>query len=263
MLQAPLVEEPTAAVPAIEIPPGRRLGLALQREVGRSLAVVWIPLATILLRFVAGYRIDRVESVRREYRRIRAEQGGPLLLCANHLTLIDSAVIALALGSPGWYLMHYSSLPWNVPERTNFAVSLVPRVLTYVMKCLPITRGGSRSGIARVLTDFAYVLSRGEVGLVFPEAGRSRTGRVDLEAAATGVGRVVRSLPGCRVLCVYVRGRHQSTYSDYPMRGERFHVDLRVIEPRTEHAGLRGSRDVARQIVAELAALERRYFVGR
>lgn len=225
--------------------------------------MVWIPLVAFFLRVVAGYRIEGVEAVRREYQRIRAARGAPLLVCANHLTLIDSAIVAWALGSPGWYLLHYSALPWNVPERRNFAATLAQRLTSYVMKCLPITRGGSRRDVARVLGDFAYVLSRGDVGLVFPEGGRSRSGRVEIEDAAPGVGRVVRALPGCRILCVYLRGRRQATFSDYPARGERFHVELSLIEPKSEFDGLRGSRDVARQIIAELAAMERRHFVAR
>jgi len=225
--------------------------------------VVWIPAAAFLLRFRAGYTIEAVDRARREYRRIRTERRGPLLICANHLTLIDSAIVAWALGSPGWYLAHYSSLPWNVPERRNFAATLLQRAGAYLMKCLPITRGGSRSDVARVLAEFTHVLSRGDVGLVFPEAGRSRTGRVQVDDAAPGVGRVVRSLRGCPVLCVYVRGRHQTTFTDYPVPGERFRVALSLISPTSEHGGLRGSRDISRQILSELAAMERRYFDAR
>ena len=231
---------------------------------GRCLALLWIPLVTATLRFVAGYSIEGAEGTRREYQRIRGEErAGPLLICANHLTLIDSFLIAWALGSPWWYLVHYASLPWNVPERRNFAVSLRQRIAMYVMKSLPITRGGNRGDVARVLSEIAYVLSRGDVCLLFPEAGRSRTGRVDVEAATPGVGRIVRSLPGCRVLCVYLRGRSQRTYSDYPVRGERFDAALSVIEPKSEHEGLRGSRELSRQILFELATLEQRYLDAR
>jgi hypothetical protein len=235
----------------------------VQREVGRGLGIVWVPLIPLLLEYYGGYRVDGMEEARREYQRIRAGSRQPLLICANHLTMVDSAIVAWALGSPGWYLLHYSSLPWNVPERKNFATSLVDQVASYVMKCLPITRGGPRGEVAQVLAEFAYLLAGGEVGLVFPEGGRSRTGRVDVEAAAAGVGRVVQSVPGCQVLCVYLRGEHQTTFSDLPAEGERFHLDLKLIEPRSEHRGLRGSRDVARTIVAELAAMEARYFDGR
>jgi len=60
-----------------------------------------------------------------------------------------------------------------------------------------------------------------------------------------------------------LRGRHQATFTDYPVPGERFRVALSLISPTSEHDGLRGSRDIARQILSELAAMERRYFDAR
>ena len=43
-----------------------------------------------------GWRIENAAEARAEFRRLRRE-GGPLLVCANHLTMIDSALIAWAL----------------------------------------------------------------------------------------------------------------------------------------------------------------------
>lgn len=232
----------------------------LQLILGRLFAPIWLPLAAAAMRFGAGWRIARVGEVRREYRRLRAESRAPLLVCANHLTLVDSAVIAWALGSIWWYVVNFDALPWNIPERANFAVSWWQRVLVYLMKCLPIPRGGERGEVAEVLTQFTSLLAEGEVGLVFPEGGRSRSGVVQVDATTYGVGRVVKALPGCRVLCVYVRGEGQTSWSDYPARGERFHVALSCFEPRPERGGLRGTVEITQQILARLAEMERRYF---
>ena len=103
----------------------------------------------------------------------------------------------------------------------------------------------------------------GERVLVFPEGGRSRSGRVDLAQAAYGVGRLVRALPGCRVLCVYLRGARQETFSDLPARGDVFHVATTVLEPTSSERGLRGERDIARQIVGTLVALEEQWLHAR
>ena len=43
--------------------------------------------------------------------------------------MVDSALIAWALGSPLWYVRHFAALPWNMPERRNFARSLVAAAL--------------------------------------------------------------------------------------------------------------------------------------
>ncbi len=240
-----------------------RLGLAVQRAVGRLLSPVWIPATVALMRYGLGWRIEGRAAARREFRALWRSTDAPLLVCANHLTMIDSALIAWALGSPGWFLTHYATLPWNVPERRNFGASLASRVVVYLMKCVPVTRGGDRGQVAGVLGRLVYLLERGEAVLIFPEGGRSRSGKVEVEGATYGVGRVLGALPRCRVLCVYLRGEHQGGFSDLPARGERFHVRLECLQPTSELTGLRRARDVAQQIVHTLSGLEQRYFNDR
>ena len=237
--------------------------LVLQREISRLLSPLAIPLIGIVLRWVLGYRIENLQDFRREYRRVCLKRDGPLMICANHLTMIDSLVIAWALGSPWWYFRHFRTLPWNVPERSIFAATHFKRLAIYVLKCLPVERGGNRSEVTEVLSRLAHAVSNHEVVLIFPEAGRSRTGRVDPNSAASGVGRICRSVPDCTVICVYLRGDHQDGYSDMPVRGEFFRGSVSVIEPKTSHDGLRASRDIARQIAQRLANMEQEYFDGR
>jgi hypothetical protein len=235
----------------------------VQRGLGRLVAPIWVPLAALMLRFHFGYRIENLAEVRREAERIRAQSSGPMLVCANHLTLIDSMLVAWAL-APTWrYLIHFDLLPWNTPEEKNFANTLFNRIVIYLAKCVPIERGGTREGVARVLNRIGYLLQQRELALVFPEGGRSRTGRVTDDAAAWGVGRIVAAAPGCRVLCVYLRGDSQETWSDYPARGERIHVSLACIEPKSDHRGVRRTRDLAQQIVSQLIQMEERHFDGR
>ena len=49
------------------------------------------------------------------------------------------------------------------------------------------------------------------------------------QAAATGVGRIVSSIPGCKVLCVYLRSEHQDTFSDMPPFGDAVRVELAAV----------------------------------
>ncbi len=243
---------------------GRRSGLAVQRTLGWMFAPVWLPATVAVMRFGFGWRIEREGMVeaRRTYRALR-RTGGPLLVCANHLTLVDSALVAWALGSPAWFLAHYAALPWNVPERRNFASSLVSRLLVYLMKCVPITRGGDRTEVGRVLVRLQRLLERGEVVLVFPEGGRSRSGVVEAEQAAYGVGRLIAALPACRVLCVYLRGERQDGCGDLPARGERFHVRVEDFRPISALHGMRRARDLAQQVTQRLAVLEQEHFESR
>ncbi len=239
------------------------LGHILQRETGRLLAPLWAPLVVAAMRFGMAYKIADLGELRRRYRRIRDASEAPLLICANHLTMIDSFLIAWAL-SPTWrYCVFFDELPWNLPERRNFASARWERISSYIMKCIPITRGGPRAEVGVVLNRVAALTAGGEVALIFPEGGRSRSGRVEVEKAAWGVGRIVGALPRCRVLCVYMRGRDQTTWGAVPKRGELLDIDIECIEPKSDSRGVRRSRDFARQIVAQLASMERKYFDGR
>jgi hypothetical protein len=117
--------------------------------------------------------------------------------------------------------------------------------------------------VAQVLERLGQLMRRGEVVLMFPEGGRSRTGRIDTESVAQGVGRLIQELGDCRVLCVYLRGDAQRTWSNLPARGDTFTIATRLVEPRTALRGVRASRDLVSQIVGHLAEMERAYWADR
>jgi hypothetical protein len=237
--------------------------LRVQRAASRLLAPLWVPLTAAAMRFALGWRIEPAErlAARRAYRAARASRA-PLLVCANHLTMLDSFAIGHALGGVGFYLRDFDALPWNVPEAAHFASTRWKRALVWLYKCVPIRRGGDRREVARVLAKLRFLLARGEAVLVFPEGGRSRSGHVEPDAGAWGVGRLVASLPGCRVFCVHLRGEGQAGFSTSPRRGERFRVSVALIEPKTDARGPRGSLALARQITARLAELEREHLAA-
>jgi 1-acyl-sn-glycerol-3-phosphate acyltransferase len=239
-----------------------RTALAAQVAVGRLLAPAWVPLVVLLMRFGFRWRIRDVEATRAAYARL-LEERRPLLVVANHLTMVDSALIGWGLASAAGHLVRYRGLPWNVPEQSRVERAWLWRGLAYVMKCLPVPRGGDRQEVAQVLERLGHLMRRGEAVLMFPEGGRSRSGSIDAEAVAHGVGRLIKEVEGCRVLCVYLRGDAQRTWSNLPARGDAFTIATRLVEPRTALRGLRASRDLAHQVLAELAAMERAYWSGR
>lgn len=245
------------------LPKRTRLALVCQREVGRWLGIAWIPIVAFILKYWMRYRIRDVGTLRRRYRAMVRSSDGPILICANHLTMVDSALVAWALGGSWWYVLNYRRMPWNLPEYHNFANRWSNRVAAWIAKCVPIVRGGARRHVSGVLNKIQHVLGRGETALIFAEGGRSRTGRVQPESAAHGVGRVIASVRDCRALCVYLRGDRQHSWSRVPARGDSFYVDFEVIEPRSEHSGIRRSRDLAQQVVSHLQRMEERYFARR
>ena len=62
---------------------------------------------------------------------------------------------------------------------------------------------------------------------------------------------------------MYLRGDQQETWGSFPARGDTISVSLACIEPKSDHRGARRSRDLARQITAQLAQMEEEYFDGR
>jgi 1-acyl-sn-glycerol-3-phosphate acyltransferase len=242
--------------------PGRPRADRLQGLVGRLTAPVAIPLAVLVMRLGFGWRVRHASGIRAQYARLLRD-GRPLLVVANHLTMADSPLIAWGLASALGHVRRYRGLPWNVPEQSRVESSGLWRALAYLAKCIPIPRGGDRRLVARVLERLEQLMRDGEVVLMFPEGGRSRSGRIDTESVAQGVGRLVQQLGDCRVLCVYLRGDAQHTWSNLPARGDTFTIATRLVEPRTALRGVRASRDLVSQIVDHLVEMEREYWAGR
>ncbi len=167
-----------------------RAALWVQREVGRVLSIFWIPASAFALRFVMRYRIKDASRLRKRFRSLVRESDEPILICANHLTMVDSMLLAWALGGSWWYVFNYRRMPWNLPEYRNFASLWISRAAVWVTKCIPIKRGGRREEVSGVLNRVKYLLSRGETALIFAEGGRSRAGKIQLDSWMPRPGRL-------------------------------------------------------------------------
>ena len=212
------------------------------------------------MRWFKGYRIPEQRRIRQAFAAQMGSSRGPWLICANHLTLIDSLVIQWAV-APGWRLFLRRDLfAWNLPDIRTISRRSFVRTLAYLGKCVPVLRQGPPEEARRALGKVAFLLSSGQSVMVFPEGGRSRVGRVDLDRVTYGVGRMLQDVPRTKVLCVYVRGFGQRDFSNYPRRGEHFFIRVEPIAPATSFTGMRGARDLATQIVTRLSEMEAEYF---
>lgn len=237
--------------------------LSCQYLLGQIAVFVLAPFVYLAVRLL-GYRVRDLRRIRQECGRHFAAHKGPWIICANHLTNIDSVILAYAIAPMYRYMFHFRLLPWNLPERANFQTNIFSTIMCYLVKCIPVSRGGDREEMKRVLEQCLYVLGRGQVMLIFPEGGRSRTGRINPENVSYGVGRFVQAFEDCRVMCIYLRGDGQDHYSLTPRRGECFTVHVDVLTPaRTALNGLRGQRYYAEMIINHLATMEERHFASR
>lgn len=239
-----------------------KASLQLQVLLGRMGVFVLGPAYFFFIRMM-GYRVRDLKGLRDACDRAFREHRGPWIICANHLTMVDSMILTYAMLSLLRHVTDFRIVPWNLPERDNFQRNPILAVLCYLAKCIPVNRGGSREGMRKTLDKCDYVLRLGQNLLIFPEGGRSRTGRVNREGYSYGVGRFVREFEQCRILCLYLRGDGQRTFGGMPRFGERFTMKMEVFTPqRATGGGLRAQREYAGQIVERLAEMEEDYFAA-
>lgn len=238
------------------------LALRAQRAISYICFALFGPVLVGLFRFRFRFSAHRIDAVRAQYRALRAAHPGPLLICSNHLTLIDSIIQAIVLGSLWDYLRHPTSLPWNLPEVKNFYHRWHWRLVCYLGRCIPVQRGGSAEQARSAQARMRHVLALGDAIAIFPEGKRSRDGRVDDRDFSYGVGQLLNQVPEAAVLCVYLRGMRHGGFADFPAPGERFYVQLRMCTPRSVEQGRRRARELSAQVIAQLKAMEADYFAA-
>ncbi len=232
-----------------------RLSLRVQALLGWAAFGIVGPASVFTMRVARANRIEGVEEARRVYRQALAS-GKPTLICANHLTMVDSAYLHSALAPLHEYARHFRRFSWNVPATEHFTKNPFLRAVVYLGKCVPIDRSSAPEERKAVLERLTYLVSRGQIVTLFPEGARSRTGRVDVENVTYGVGQILMDLEGGQVLCAYLRGDRQEKHSTVPAFADTLTLRVELIEPKTNHTGLRGARELSRQVILKLKAME-------
>ena len=231
----------------------QRVLLWLQRIVGWATFAIVGPCSVFTMRILRNNRIAGVAEARRIYREALAS-GRPTLICANHLTMVDSAYLHWAL-APLWeYLLHFQRFSWNVAALEHLTFFL--RIIVFLGKTVPIDRGGDELHRKNVLNKIRWLVSRGEVCTLFPEGTRSRTGRIDPATVTYGIGQILKDLDNPQVLCAYLRGSKQERMSSVPIYADTLTLKVEILEPKTELLGLRATRDLSRQVIVKLKEME-------
>lgn len=223
-------------------------------------------LLVAVMKYVQGYRIENMAEIRKQFRQIweDKERGQyPLVICSNHLTFIDSALVIWALASNFWYLFNYRAFMWNVPAGDFFKKKLHYHAILYLTKCIFIDRKGSPAHKNAVLNLCRYLLAKGNVVLIFPEGQRSREGRFDVDKLRFGTGKILTSLKNARVLCVYIRSPLQKAFSNYPPKGSNFSLNMKLIQPNVDGSSKKQASIAAvKEIGVVIEQMEHEFFAA-
>lgn len=123
-------------------------------------------------------------------------RSGPVIIAANHLAAVDTAVIALVTPRPVSFLGKAEYFSGSTQRHR-----LLARFLT-ALGYVPVDRDNAAAGLSALAAARA-VLERGEVFALYPEGTRSRDGR--LHRGHTGVASLALTT-GAPVVPVALHG---------------------------------------------------------
>lgn len=234
--------------------------LNIQKFIAWVTIPLWYMGLVFWMRVCKGYKINDIKEIRRQYRKILESTNEPILICPNHLTLIDSVIIQWGLSSMRECILNFRRFAWNLPEKKSYFGNPFLMLICYLGCCIPISRGGNRDHVKFSLGKITYILKSKNIALVFPEGRRSTTGKVETKEYAYGVGKLARTVKGCKVLCIYMRGRSQRIKSSIPAKGENFYFDMKLITPSSLYERSKAVKDIASQIINQLSKMEEAFF---
>jgi 1-acyl-sn-glycerol-3-phosphate acyltransferase len=233
-----------------------RWSLNLQRFTSFFFYPTWSQLISLFLYGIMGYRLKNVHQIRKKFLEILKTHDGPVLICSNHLTLIDSLIVFKFLGGTWNYFKHFDRFPWSLPEVSNFYRNIWLKIFSYLGKCIPIARGNGLRGNKTSLDKVRYVLDQGHFVSLFPEGQRSRDGKINPQETSYAAGEILEQLNNPLVICLYMRGKDQSTYSNFPKRGEIFEGSIDFLKPQSHFMGLRAKKDLSLKVINKLKIME-------
>ena len=179
---------------------------------------------------------------------------GPVILAANHLSVVDSVLLPIVAPRPVYFL-----------AKDEYFRTPLMRWLMFELNQIPVDRSGGRASLMAI--DAALpVLGDGHVLGIFPEGTRSPDGR--LYRGRPGVAKLALD-SGATVVPVGLRGteRIQPIGARLPRVGPRARVDVGPpvdLSPwRDRTVDSRVLREITATIMREIQALTGQAYVGR
>ncbi len=236
----------------------QKVSLKIQKYFSFVFFPILFPFLVWWMKHYQGYRIHAIKDLRKQFKDLKKQAKGGLLVCPNHLTFIDSILLTWAFSSPLSYMKNFRTMSWNLPKESHVSANYLYRIICYLGKCLLIYTDNKNN--KDTMDKASYLINKGQYMMVFPEGTRSKTGRIYTENFVYGVGKLFLDSETENMLCVYIRGDKQKAASKMPEKKERFSIALKLIQPQSTQKGRRAMRDVSNQIIDTLVAMESDYF---
>jgi 1-acyl-sn-glycerol-3-phosphate acyltransferase len=184
----------------------------------------------------------------------RVPRTGPVIMAANHLSVVDSLIIPIVTARPVYFLA----------KNEYFKAPLMRTIMTGLNQ-IPVDRSGGRASLM-ALDAALPVLQEGQVLGIFPEGTRSPDGR--LYRGRPGVAKLALDA-GATVLPVGLLGTDtvQPIGARLPNIGA--HVEMRIGPPldltpwRDVPVDSRVLREITAALMAEIQKLTGQEYVGR
>jgi len=184
----------------------------------------------------------------------RLPTQGPAILCPNHISFIDSALLTF-------------TVPRNISfiGKAEYMDSWKTKFLFPAMGMIPVDRSGGDKSTA-ALDAAAVVLKQGELFGVFPEGTRSRSGH--LGRGRTGAARLAMAV-GCPIYPVGITGTGKIQPPGAKAPKLRGHAQIKIGRPiKPERYLHRGSehlawRSMIDEVMFEIRELSGQQYVDR
>jgi 1-acyl-sn-glycerol-3-phosphate acyltransferase len=209
-----------------------------------------------LLFLIKGYRFIDARKTRADYLRTWHKGGGPIIICANHLTWIDPFLLSWIIAPP-WHCFFTPSLsPWGYVG-TKYMKKLLFKPVFALTRAIPVAVGKEENLANWKFVSSAYHLTNGHTILLFPEGRRSKTGFVESDRLSTGVGYLLKAVPKSRVFCIYQRGLSIDGPVNFPASGERFIFAHEEVKFSQGDIASQSAREISQVVINRLVAMEK------
>lgn len=224
--------------------------MKLQIAVSWAFFRLFAPLELLILRCAVKLRVHGKHN-------LQGLNKTPVLLVANHISLLDAWVVTAALAHK--WIWHIRWIPWTLAAKELYCSTWWKRAIFYIHRAVVVERYGDSETKKHALNNGKQLLERGQRFLVFPEGTRSRNG--SLSKLKLGAALTADQVEGCVILPVYLKGTDKAL----PRGSTRLRTDVEVdvyFDEPFDPSRYSGPVEVTEEIKRRLLNMEQLFYCG-